>query len=69
MLSLKDFKENVLNINSLTYVKGGQAGDDTPGGVTAFGKSEPSSCDIDNGDGTQDHYYGDEGWVTFYAEE
>lgn len=65
MLRLKDFLSNACTKNNLSYIRGGKAGDDTAGGFSAFGKTNKSTCDIDNGDGTYDHNYGDEGWVRF----
>lgn len=66
MLNLKDFRESSIEFKSLNCLLGGKKGDDTCGNLPAFGKSKVSECDIDNGNGTYDHYYGDEGWVRFY---
>ena len=68
MLSLKDFKKNAIAIDEAKSLCGGGTGQDTPGGNTAFGKSGTSSCDICNGDGTVDHYWSDQGWVTFFED-
>lgn len=71
MLSLKDFKKNAIAINGLKSIAGGSGpvseigDDDTPGGLEAFGEPGPSICDIDNGDGTEDHLYESGRWITF----
>ena len=67
MLSLKDFKKNAIAIDGLKSLAGGASRDpnDTPGGKTAFGETNPSTCDICNGDGTADHLFDSGRWITF----
>lgn len=66
MLSLKDFKKNAIAIDGLKSLAGGRSTDrDTPGGYKAFGETNPSTCDICNGDGTADHLFDSGNWITF----
>jgi len=62
MLSLEEFKKSAIATSGLKSIVGGDR--DTEGGLYMFGKVGASTCDIDNGDGTVDHWWGhDQGWI------